>query len=492
MAAMGLSIFSTMSMKQRSLKRKLTWLILLPLAFEFALVIALVLLLFAADEDSSRIEAAKATQAACTEVVNVLYRAINSTFLFKVSKTNESPLVVINEAKSQLPRKVNTLKTLCKSDPDAYHAAEIIAVLSNRVIKTLDQLMADDSGLYEYVTVTNAISFDSSELAEQTRRIYASQAAIESYRKSHKDWQLIIIGALVGGLVLSVLASLGVLIYVYYDLVDRIRIMVDNTQLVASRTRLKDPVKGNDELTSLDHFIHVMDGKLRSAERTRQEFTSMLTHDMRAPLTQVLFTLGVLTEGRFENDAAKRKVMLQRLFPEVGRLERLIADLLSLDKMEAQELVLHKEKTKTLELIEKVRDALEIEALCSDRTIATVDNAGIEISVDLFQIERVLINLVANALKYSSDHSCVLLSCSRVENEVLFEVIDEGKGISDELKERIFERYEQGDQSQRWVGYGLGLHIAKVIVQAHNGRIGAKNRTDGKNGAIFYFALPLI
>ncbi|MBX9671627.1 MAG: sensor histidine kinase [Candidatus Obscuribacterales bacterium] len=99
--------------------------------------------------------------------------------------------------------------------------------------------------------------------------------------------------------------------------------------------------------------------------------------------------------------------------------------------------------------------------------------------------------LIANALKYSNDRSNVLVSCSKSATEVIFEVTDEGKGIAEELKERLFERYEQGDKSQRRVGYGLGLHIAKVIVEAHRGRIGVKNLADGKTGAIFYFSLPV-
>ncbi len=292
-------------------------------------------------------------------------------------------------------------------------------------------------------------------------------------------------------LVISVIITLAVVRFVHLDLVNRLVVIVDNVHRVSTKQQLQDRVKGKDELSELDFFIHQMSESMHKSEQMRQEFSAMLTHDMRAPVSQVYFLLGMLAEGVYDDDAVKRKSMVRKSFSEIARLTRLIENLLTADKLDSQQIELSFEKVSSEHLLLEVRDALDNESTARGVSI-NVSNAHVQtVTLDVFQMKRVLINLCSNALKHSAKGSVVEVNCRRNEDRVIFEVVDEGPGIPDELKEKLFERYQQADDVTARQGFGLGLYICKVIVEAHGGTIFIQDRHDGKTGAIFYVSLPV-
>ena len=108
------------------------------------------------------------------------------------------------------------------------------------------------------------------------------------------------------------------------------------------------------------------------------------------------------------------------------------------------------------------------------------------------RIHRVLVNLLSNAIKFAPQNSGILVSLGGNAEWIEVSIIDEGPGIADEDKEIIFTKYSQlkYNQGENQIGTGLGLAICKSIIEAHGGAIGVKDRTDGKNGTIFWFKLP--
>jgi two-component system sensor histidine kinase KdpD len=188
-----------------------------------------------------------------------------------------------------------------------------------------------------------------------------------------------------------------------------------------------------------------------------------------------------------------RKVKIEKVLPEVTRLTRLIEDLLTIDKLNAGKLILSKEPSGLLTLLQEVKDALELESASRGMTLsAAQDIVDCLLDCDAYQVKRVLINLCSNALKYSRGHANILLNAVQCDpNWMRIEVWDEGPGIPDTEKDLLFDPYQQGDGAMAKFGFGLGLSIAKTIVQEHGGTIAIRDRDDSKNGAIVFFTLPI-
>lgn len=246
-------------------------------------------------------------------------------------------------------------------------------------------------------------------------------------------------------------------------------------------------------LKKIGEQLHHAEEKLRAAESTRIEYASMMMHDMRTPLAQVCFLMGMLAEGEYDHDPAMRKVKIEKVLPEVTRLTRLIEDLLTFDKLKASKLILAKEPTSLRNLLQETKDALELESMSRGMTLSISE--GIReclLNCDAYQVKRVLINLCSNALKYSRGGADILLNAVQEDSGWMqIEVWDEGPGIPDAQKQSLFDAYQQADDAMAKFGFGLGLSIAKSIVTEHGGTIAIRDRDDQKNGAIVSFTLPL-
>lgn len=248
-------------------------------------------------------------------------------------------------------------------------------------------------------------------------------------------------------------------------------------------------------------LLRAVDAQLRAAqsrslalEQKRVEYAAMMVHDMRTPLAQVCLLLGMLAEGEYDHDPVVRSGKIKKVLPEVTRLTRLIEDLLTFDKLQAGKLVLSREPSDLNGLMREVADALESESVSRGITlkIAKGPSADMLVDCDTHQIKRVLINLCSNALKYSRHGADVVLSAELVDAHFMrIEVWDEGPGIPDPQKELLFDFHAQGDDAMSKFGFGLGLSIARTIVEEHGGTIAIRDRDDLKNGAVVFFTLPV-
>lgn len=228
----------------------------------------------------------------------------------------------------------------------------------------------------------------------------------------------------------------------------------------------------------------------KELERFRQQLIAMVSHELRTPLTSVSSGLELLETGTFGELNAKGEKILKNASANVDRLISLIADLLDIERVEAGRLELHKSKVAARSLIDRSIDV--VDPLASDKkiTIAAPD-ASVDILADGNRLIQVFVNLLSNAIKFSPPGSTITVAVKVADGVCEFQVQDRGRGVPEEHKLAIFERFRQveaTDSSEKG-GTGLGLPICKAIVEAHGGRIGVESQ-DGQ-GSVFWFTIPV-
>ena len=229
---------------------------------------------------------------------------------------------------------------------------------------------------------------------------------------------------------------------------------------------------------------------LEDNEKLRATLLASLSHDLRTPLASI--TGAVTTLQRFGESMAaeKRRDLLDSIEEEAGRLARFIANLLDMSRIEAGAL---KPKSEFIEIAELVRAAVErARKSFPGKDFATSLARDLPFARgDASLLEQVLFNLLDNAQKYGGD-GAVSVHARRVGAEVIVSVTDDGPGIKPADLERIFEKFYQGGRSDgRKTGVGLGLSIAKGLIEAMGGRIWAESPAARRRGARLLVALPV-
>jgi two-component system, OmpR family, sensor histidine kinase KdpD len=222
-------------------------------------------------------------------------------------------------------------------------------------------------------------------------------------------------------------------------------------------------------------------------ERMRNAVLSAVSHDLRTPLATITGATSTLLEQKDEQDPAVRRELIQSVYDEAVRLDRLVNNLLYMTRLEAGAVQVHKE---WLPIEEVVGAALgRLESQLQGHVVKTHLPSDLPlVPLDGVLIEQVLWNLLDNALKYAPPGSSIDLSATVRDDELIIEVADRGPGVPSGNEQRIFDKfYRAAPAGTR--GVGLGLTICRGIVEAHGGRIWMENRPEG--GAAFRFTLPL-
>lgn len=241
-------------------------------------------------------------------------------------------------------------------------------------------------------------------------------------------------------------------------------------------------------LAGVMHIVHDLTER-KEVERLKDEFISMVSHELRTPLHHIKGFATTLLQTDVEWDAPTQRDFLESISGETDRLANLVEKILQLSRLEAGALPMEKDWHQAHDL---AKGALQWRRnLAADRQVRLRVVPDLPtLFVDGREIEVVLINLIENAVKYSSRGTPITVGVERQGDQMLFSVVDEGIGIDAEHLERIFERFYRADgEGVRVAGTGLGLAICKGIVEAHGGRIWVES-TPGV-GSRFYFSLPV-
>ncbi|WP_438014960.1 PAS domain S-box protein [Sorangium sp. So ce315] len=222
---------------------------------------------------------------------------------------------------------------------------------------------------------------------------------------------------------------------------------------------------------------------LKELERMREEWTSVIAHDLRQPISTIVFKASMLAKQPQDSDKA------QHILASAAQLNRMITDLLDASRLEARRLDLMRMEVDIPALIratvERTTDATR-----GHRVDVEVLDGIPPLLADPGRLEQVLTNLLSNAAKYGAPGTPIRVSVERRGGEVLVAVENEGKGIAPEDLPRLFARYYRTREAKAGgaAGLGLGLYIVRGLIEAHGGRIWAESAS-GKTR--FQFTLPL-
>jgi PAS domain S-box-containing protein len=226
----------------------------------------------------------------------------------------------------------------------------------------------------------------------------------------------------------------------------------------------------------------------RDANRARDEVLGVVSHDLRNPISAIAMCARVLEENPPADDASRRE-LLATIRESTEWVNRLIEDLLDVANIERGRLSLHVSPQEPSQLALQTLHMFEVEAsghgIALDARLPT--NLPL-VAADGARIVQVLGNLVRNAIKFTPRDGRIVIAAEQRDGGVAFSVTDTGAGIGAERQARVFDRYWQSSEGARNRGSGLGLSIAKGIVEAHGGRISVESEL-GK-GSVFTFTIP--
>jgi signal transduction histidine kinase len=245
----------------------------------------------------------------------------------------------------------------------------------------------------------------------------------------------------------------------------------------------RTPVHGPPDVRNLAGAFNRMADRLERNERQRRDLLADVAHELRTPLSVIRGRVEGMRDGLYEVDSDHLRLIEQ----ETDVMARLLGDLQLLSNAEAGALPLHRERLEPTELVDAAVAAYRAQADEAEVALETRREEDIPLlDVDRVRIGEVLSNLIANAIRHTPAGGRVTVAVAHAGSEgVSFEVADTGEGIPADELSAVFDRFAKSPESR---GAGLGLAIAKSLVQAHGGTISAES-TPGR-GTTIRFVLP--
>lgn len=224
----------------------------------------------------------------------------------------------------------------------------------------------------------------------------------------------------------------------------------------------------------------------------QKQFTADASHEMRTPLSVLkLSCQGVQTDDESKLSEFSQETV-QMMEEEIDRLTRLTENLMTLARTDSNNLQLNFSQLDLSQMVSKVVQQMRLVAAAKGITIEELVQENITIFGDANGLNRLLIILLDNAVKYSPKATTIKVSLNMEHHNILMKITDQGEGISDEDKNKVFDRFYRVDKarSRSMGGLGLGLSLAKAIVTEHKGKIWIEDNEHGK-GSVFNISLPL-
>jgi len=255
-------------------------------------------------------------------------------------------------------------------------------------------------------------------------------------------------------------------------------------RLLSSGSAIRD----NDQVV-LAIVVHRDVTALRVLEQTKEDYLALISHDLRAPLTAVqaeaqLLQRQLARDGNVDSAYVKRTISI---VANARRMNAMIQELLESSRLESGTMALRKRPIAIVSLLQGILDRVSSDRVQLEHPAA----AELEpVDADSEHIERVLTNLITNALKYSPRSKPVVVRVEQRDDETIISVVDQGDGIPPDELSHLFQRFTRGRAGPKGdsSGLGLGLYIARLIVEAHGGRMWADSAVG--HGSTFAFALP--
>ena len=317
------------------------------------------------------------------------------------------------------------------------------------------------------------------------------------------SFQAAVTEAILVATVAAVFSAIIVSLFVARRVVTPIRQMKEVSQRIAAgRYQERVDIPGDDELGQLAHSFNQMAGALEQTEIMRRDLIANVAHELRTPLSSIKGYM----EGLIDGVLPPEQTTYQQLYRETDRLQRLVNDLQELSRVEAGAFQLDRQPLALAELVGRVAHRLKVQFEEKGITLMLKIQPGLPpVLADEDRINQVLLNLMGNALQYTPAGGTVTVTVERptaskklphgqdlAAPHLNITVADTGIGISPEHLPHLFTRFYRVDKSRSRAGgrSGIGLTIAKHLVEAHGGHIWAESRGEHQ-GSLFGFSLPL-
>jgi len=253
----------------------------------------------------------------------------------------------------------------------------------------------------------------------------------------------------------------------------------------------------NDEVGALAGAMNTMAEELEQAfrrqrelQQARKDLIASVSHDLRTPLASMSAMVEAISDG-VVSDEKTIQAYCTNISSEVEHLSLLIDDLFELSRLDSGTLELQLQPSSVEEMLSSVLESMKAQTDGHTLTLNNTSNIKVDpVMVDPHKIQRVLYNLVQNAIRHTPSDGTISLEIQDAGPDVQIDVVDSGQGIAHEDKDQVFDRFYRGEKSRsrEFGGAGLGLAIAKGIVEAHGGRIWVNSQPGV--GSRFSFSLP--
>ncbi|MDX6503004.1 MAG: hypothetical protein QOE29_129 [Gaiellaceae bacterium] len=284
----------------------------------------------------------------------------------------------------------------------------------------------------------------------------------------------------------AALAAIVAAALVGASIVRRIERLQDTSaRIAAGDLAARAPEDGPQELRELGAAFNAMAGNVEQLFDARRQLVAWASHDLRTPIASMRAILEAIEDG-----LATTEEYLPALGEQTDRLAALVADLFELASIDAGALALELQRVDLAPIVESCLRGVEAQAQSRGIRLEQRVPGTVEALCAPGEVERILLNLLTNALRHTPADGSVAVVVERRDDEVEVAVEDSGDGISGEAEARMFERFWRGDAARASAdgGAGLGLAIAQALVDLHGGRIWAARRAEG--GTRVAFTLP--
>lgn len=473
-----------------TLSRKFLLLIGVPLCFEMCLLFSLWGLKIQTEQLATRVEHSRELVRLTSKIIRALYST--GTVLFETGLSDLDRVeLAAKETSSDIDKILRQLAELTTQDPEEQDSVTRITHL----VRIGENFVAPDTwsseGNKELAFRERCRAFKLLDrIIKELERIETKEERQIKIRQS--DWarsDMIQRWIVCLGAISSVGLSIVIAKVFYQSVISRLSIISHNAKNLAENKPLLPQQTGGDEIANVDASFHLMAKRLEEVENLKQQFITMITHDLRSPLTTQQFFLGMITSGYFDQEPETLKTRASVVTSDLNRLIALIGNLLDLEKMEANKLSLAPTTVEIASLLD--RALVSVSGLSQAKRLITKLDVPehAQVQVDEDRIVQVLVNILSNAVKFSPKEGEISIIVRREDANWLIEISDEGPGLPQEFQARMFNRFEQAslDSARVHGGSGLGLAISKLLVEAHKGTLSAKCLD---SGSCFTIALP--
>lgn len=267
-------------------------------------------------------------------------------------------------------------------------------------------------------------------------------------------------------------------------------IFIIGYQLIKSVRR---EIQQRERLETLTDALGNANEKLKSLDKLKTEFLSLASHQLRSPLTAIKGYASMLMEGDFGKVNLKSKEAIERIFQSSQNLTKVVEDLLNVSKIEQGGM---KYEMAPFSLVEISRDMVKDLSIAAEKrglkmTFESDSEIDCMIEGDKEKLRQVVLNFIDNSIKYTKE-GAIAVSVRKAGDKVIFSVKDTGMGMTPEIKATLFQKFSRGDGARMNTGgSGLGLYLAREIVEAHKGTVAVESAGPGL-GSTFSFTLDTL